>query len=201
MALYLPTLSKNRKNMSKEENKAESNENENAANPEQVVSDNENTENVVESAELNPMEKLQSDYNELNDKFLRLFSEFDNFRKRTQREKLDIIKAGGSDVMKSILPVIDDFERAAKANVSNQDPDSLKNGFNLIHSKFDQILQSKGLKRMELIGTDFNSDISEAIANVPVSDASQKGKVIDIAEQGYYLNDVIIRFAKVVVGN
>lgn len=187
--------------MSKEENKAESNENENAANPEQVVSDNENTENVVESAELNPMEKLQSDYNELNDKFLRLFSEFDNFRKRTQREKLDIIKAGGSDVMKSILPVIDDFERAAKANVSNQDPDSLKNGFNLIHSKFDQILQSKGLKRMELIGTDFNSDISEAIANVPVSDASQKGKVIDIAEQGYYLNDVIIRFAKVVVGN
>ena len=137
----------------------------------------------------------------MNDKFLRLFSEFDNFRKRTQREKLDIIKSGGSDVMKSILPVIDDFERAAKANENNQDPDSLKSGFNLIHTKFEQILLTKGLKRMDLIGTDFNSDISEAIANVPVTDASQKGKVIDIAEQGYYLNEVIIRFAKVVVGN
>lgn len=187
--------------MSKEENKIENDTEENSVNPEQVVSENENTDNNSGAAELNPMEKLQADYNELNDKFLRLFSEFDNFRKRTQREKLDIIKSGGSDVMKSILPVIDDFERAAKANENNQDPDSLKSGFNLIHSKFEQILLSKGLKRMDLIGTDFNSDISEAIANVPVTDASQKGKVIDIAEQGYYLNEVIIRFAKVVVGN
>ena len=196
--------------MSKEEKKMEDGVNDNTVNQEQEVSENaplndsfgqENTENVVESVELNPMEKLQADYNELNDKFLRLFSEFDNFRKRTQREKLDIIKSGGSDVMKSILPVIDDFERAAKANENNQDPDSLKSGFNLIHTKFEQILLTKGLKRMDLIGTDFNSDISEAIANVPVTDASQKGKVIDIAEQGYYLNEVIIRFAKVVVGN
>jgi molecular chaperone GrpE len=187
--------------MNKEEKKVEDGKNENIENPEQVVSENENTENAVEAVELNPTEKLQADYNELNDKFLRLFSEFDNFRKRTQREKLDIIKSGGSDVMKSILPVIDDFERAKKANETNQDPDSLKNGFDLIHAKFDQILLSKGLKRMDLIGTEFNSDISEAIANVPVADESQKGKVIDIAEQGYYLNDVIIRFAKVVVGN
>lgn len=187
--------------MSKEEKKIESGENENTVNPEQVVSETENTENVSEPEQLDPMQKLQADYNELNDKFLRLFSEFDNFRKRTQREKLDIIKAGGSDVMKAILPVIDDFERAKKANETNQDPDSLKSGFDLIHSKFEQILLSKGLKRMDLIGTDFNSDISEAIANIPVTDESQKGKVIDIAEQGYYLNDVIIRFAKVVVGN
>lgn len=187
--------------MSKEEKKVESGENENTESQDQVVSENENSESNTEAVELNPMEKLQADYNELNDKFLRLFSEFDNFRKRTQREKLDIIKSGGSDVMKSILPVIDDFERAAKANENNQDPDSLKSGFNLIHTKFEQILLSKGLKRMDLIGTDFNSDISEAIANVPVTDPAQKGKVIDIAEQGYYLNDVIIRFAKVVVGN
>ncbi len=187
--------------MSKEEKKAENAENENTVNQDPTVSENENAKNMIEPVELDPLEKLQADYNELNDKFIRLFSEFDNFRKRTQREKLDIIKAGGSDVMKSILPVIDDFERAKKANETNHDPDSLKNGFDLIHSKFEQILLSKGLKRMELIGTDFNSDISEAIANVPVTDESQKGKVIDIAEQGYYLNDVIIRFAKVVVGN
>lgn len=187
--------------MSKEEKNAENGEKVNTENQEQVLSEQEKVENTTETASMDPMEKLQSDYNELNDKFLRLFSEFDNFRKRTQREKLDIIKSGGSDVMKSILPVIDDFERAIKANEQNNDPESLKNGFNLIHSKFAQILQSKGLKPMELIGTDFNSDISEAIANVPVSDDSQKGKVIDIAEQGYFLNDVIIRYAKVVVGN
>jgi molecular chaperone GrpE len=180
--------------MSKEEKKGES-----------TVNDGQ--ENIVEpnlksnSEITDPLEKLQADYNELNDKFLRLFSEFDNFRKRTHREKSDLIKAGGSDIMKSILPVIDDFERAIKANEKTQDPEALKNGFNLIHSKFTQILQVRGLKTMDLIGTDFNSDLSEAIANIPVEDAAQKGKVIDIAEQGYYLNDVIIRYAKVIVGS
>lgn len=153
------------------------------------------------NTEVSPLEKLQADYAELNDKFLRLFSEFDNFRKRTQREKIEIIKSGGSDVMKAILPVIDDFERAVKANEKTDDPQALKDGFNLIHSKFMQILQSKGLKAMELNGTEFNSDISEAIANIPAPDDSQKGKVLDVAEQGYYLNDTIIRYAKVVVGN
>lgn len=185
--------------MSKEEKNVETGENVNTENQEQEVAGKE--EMTAETSSVDPMEKLQADYNELNDKFLRLFSEFDNFRKRTQREKLDIIKSGGSDVMKAILPVIDDFERAIKANEQNNDAESLKNGFNLIHSKFAQILQSKGLKPMDLIGTEFNSDISEAIANVPVTDESQKGKVIDIAEQGYFLNDVIIRYAKVVVGN
>jgi molecular chaperone GrpE len=153
------------------------------------------------NTEVTPFEKLQADYAELNDKFLRLFSEFDNFRKRTQREKIEIIKSGGADVMKAILPVIDDFERAVKANEKTEDPQVLKDGFNLIHSKFMQILQAKGLKAMELNGTDFNSDISEAIANIPAPDESQKGKVLDVAEQGYYLNDTIIRYAKVVVGN
>lgn len=185
--------------MNKEENKeepkvAEGNEN--------AGTENETIQEQVEnnSGETDPLTKLQADYNELNDKFLRLLSEFDNFRKRTQREKIDLIKAGGSDVMKAILPVIDDFERAVKANEKTEDPIVLKDGFNLIHSKFVQALNARGLKAMELIGTDFNSDISEAIANVP-GDESQKGKVIDEAEKGYYLNDTIIRFAKVVVGN
>lgn len=167
------------------------------ANTEQETN-HKSAENTTE--ETDPLTKLQAEYTELNDKFLRLLSEFDNFRKRTQREKIDLIKAGGSDVMKAILPVIDDFERAVKANEKTEDPIALKDGFNLIHAKFVQTLNSRGLKAMELIGTDFNSDISEAIANVP-GDESQKGKVIDEAEKGYYLNETIIRFAKVVVGN
>jgi len=158
-------------------------------------------QNKQEGADADPLEKLQAEYNELNDKFLRLFSEFDNFRKRTQKEKIDLIKSGGSDVMKAILPVIDDFERAMKANEKADDITQVKEGFNLIHSKFMQSLQARGLKPMDLIGTEFNSDISEAIANIPVTDESQKGKVVEVAEQGYYLNDVIIRYAKVVVGN
>lgn len=188
--------------MSNEEKKETGVEGENTVQPEDVKNETaEKTNENQAETESDPMAKLQNDYTELNDKFLRLFSEFDNFRKRTQREKIDLIKSGGSDVMKAVLPVIDDFERAVKANEKTEDPQVLKDGFNLIHSKFIQILQSRGLKPMELIGTDFNSDISEAIANVPVQDESQKGKVIDVAEQGYYLNDVIIRYAKVVVGN
>lgn len=185
--------------MSQEEKKEEPKVTEGNVN---AGTENETIQESVEnnSGETDPLTKLQTDYNELNDKFLRLLSEFDNFRKRTQREKIDLIKAGGSDVMKAILPVIDDFERAVKANEKTEDPIVLKDGFNLIHAKFAQILQLRGLKAMELIGTDFNSDISEAIANVP-GDESQKGKVIDEAEKGYYLNDTIIRFAKVVVGN
>lgn len=163
---------------------------------------NETVENTVEQTEeLDPLVKLQSQYDELNDKFLRLFSEFDNFRKRTQKEKLDILKSGGSDMAKSILPVIDDFERAMKANESIDDIKVVKEGFTLIHSKFTSALQAKGLKKMELLGNEFNSDISEAIANVPVEDKKQKGKVIDEVEAGYYLNDIIIRFGKVVVGS
>ncbi len=182
--------------MSKEETKVNTDENEDLN---EQVENNESTSE--ESEEQDPLTKLQSQYDELNDKFLRLFSEFDNFRKRTQKEKLDIMKSGGSDMMKAILPVIDDFERAIKANESIDDIDVVKEGFNLIHAKFTNAMQAKGLKKMELLGNDFNSDISEAIANVPVEDKKQKGKVIDEVEAGYYLNEVIIRFGKVVVGS
>lgn len=182
--------------MSKEETKVNAEENEELN---EQVENNDST--TVGNEEQDPLAKLQSQYDELNDKFLRLFSEFDNFRKRTQKEKLDIMKSGGSDMVKAILPVIDDFERAIKANENIDDINAVKEGFNLIHSKFTNSLQAKGLKKMELMGNEFNSDISEAIANVPVEDEKQKGKVIDEVEAGYYLNDVIIRFGKVVVGS
>lgn len=140
-------------------------------------------------------------YTEANDKFLRLYSEFENFKRRTIKERLDLIKSAGSEVAKAVLPALDDFERAMKANEQVTDIHALKEGFKMIYNKMNLQLQSKGLKRMELKGTDFNADISEAIANVPVGDETQKGKVIEVVENGYYMNDVIIRYAKVVVGN
>ena len=139
-------------------------------------------------------------YQDANDKYLRLYSEFDNFRKRTSKERLELIKSAGSDFLISILPVLDDFERAMKANESAEDLQGVKDGFKLIHDKFSRILQHKGLKQMELMGEAFNSDLAEAIANVPVEDESKKGKIIDVVENGYYLNDTVIRYAKVVVG-
>jgi molecular chaperone GrpE len=139
-------------------------------------------------------------YETLNDKYLRLYSEYDNYRKRTAREKSELIKTAGVDVIKSILPVLDDFERAIKANENINDPQTLKEGFTLIHSKLNNIMQAKGLKAMNLLDTEFNADISEAIANLPSEDETKKGKVLDVVENGYYLNDVLIRYAKVVVG-
>lgn len=139
-------------------------------------------------------------YNDVNDKYLRLYSEFDNFRKRTSKERLELIKSAGSDFLVSILPVLDDFERAMKVNETTDDLEGVKEGFRLIHEKFSRILQNKGLKQMELIGEAFNSDVAEAIANIPVQEENQKGKIVDVVENGYYLNDAVIRYAKVVVG-
>lgn len=140
-------------------------------------------------------------YNEVNDKFLRLYSEFENYKRRTAKERIDLLKSAGSDIAKAILPVIDDFERAMKANEQVTDVEAMKEGFRMIYHKMNVQLQSKGIKQMELKGTDFNADISEAIANIPAADETQKNKVVDVVENGYYMNDVIIRYAKVVVGN
>jgi molecular chaperone GrpE len=176
--------------MNQEENKQEE------VNPTPETETSENLETKNESSEPSAEEKI----NELNERYLRLYSEFDNFRKRTQREKSDIIKSAGADIVKSILPVFDDLERAIKANETANDLEVVKEGFKLIHHKFSQILTSKGLKSIEVMGAEFNPDVAEAIANIPVEEAEKKGKVIDVVENGYTLNDTVIRFAKVVVG-
>lgn len=166
----------------------------------------EEKEPVITNAEENqtPTEEKSIDfekmYNDANDKYLRLYSEFDNYRKRTSRERLELIKNAGSDLLVSILPVLDDLERAIKANETANDIDIVKNGFKLIQSKFSHILTSKGLKQIELLDQPFNSDLAEAIANVPVEDEEKKGKIIDVVENAYSLNDAVIRFGKVVVG-
>ena len=145
--------------------------------------------------------ELEAKIDELNDKYLRLYSEYDNFRKRTAKEKIELMQAAGEDVFKSILPVIDDFERAIKSNAETNDVNAVNDGVNLIYNKLKSTLTQKGLAEMKSVGEVFDADIHEAITNIPAPSEEMKGKVIDELEKGYSLNGKIIRFAKVVIGN
>jgi molecular chaperone GrpE len=127
-------------------------------------------------------------------------AEFDNYRKRTLKEKGDLIRNGGEKVLADLLPVIDDFERAIDAIDKTSDIDSLKEGVNLIYNKFVKYLEKQQVKPMESTGKDFDSDIHEAVTTFPAQDESQKGKVIDTVLKGYTINDKVLRHAKVVVG-
>jgi molecular chaperone GrpE len=145
----------------------------------------------------NNSEQLVDEY---KDKFVRLYAEFDNYRRRTNEEKLNLIASAGKDVISSMLPVLDNFERAIATNENLEDLAAIKEGFNLIFNQLKGILESKGLKPMEAKGLSFDSDVHEAIANIPAPEEALKGKVIEDVEKGYYLNDKVLRFAKVVVG-
>ena len=150
---------------------------------------------------LEEKEELQQKYNELNDRFLRLYSEFDNFRKRTAKERLELIKSASQDLIVDLLPVLDDFERGLKAFEDHHaDPELIK-GVELIYTKFYNILKLRGLKPMESMGKEFNTDWHEALTNIPAPSEDMKGKVVDVIQTGYLLNDKVIRYAKVVVGN
>jgi molecular chaperone GrpE len=174
-------------------------------NEEDILSENsETTENMSDQAPAtaheSSVEKLQSELAEQKDKFIRLYSEFENFRRRTAKEKLDLIQSANESLIKTLLPVIDDFNRAEKTFKDRNDKEF--EGFFLIHSKFKKILEQSGVKMMDLKpGSDFNSDFHEAITQVPAPDESLKGKIVDIIEAGYLLNEKVIRFAKVVVGS
>ncbi len=187
--------------MGKRKKKSASKEENQVFDEEQDVTTNEEAqEEASESPELSAEEELQIKYDELNDKYLRLYSDFENFRKRTIREKSQLISSANSDVLGDLLPILDDFERAIEHNVDVDDSDSIKEGFLLIYNKFKNILEAKGLTPMESKGDVFDIDHHEAITNIPVEDETQKGKVVDVIEKGYYLNDKVLRYAKVVVG-
>jgi len=143
-------------------------------------------------------EELKIEILEKEDKFLRLYSEFDNYRKRTSKERIDLLKNASKEIITEILSVIDDFERALE-NISTED-DSVKEGIELIFNKLKGILSNKGLKNMDSMGQNFDPDIHEAVTQIPAPTEDMKGKVVDVIEKGYYLNDKVIRFAKVVVG-
>lgn len=162
---------------------------------------NDELENADNSAEKSTMSSTEEQIAALNDKYLRLYSEFDNYRKRTNKEKIELISTASAGVLKEMLSVMDDFERAIANNENSEDLSAVKDGFKLIHHKLRNILEAKGLKQMDAKHQAFDSDLHEAIANVPAPSEDLKGKIIDDVEKGYYLNDKVIRFAKVVVGN
>ena len=142
----------------------------------------------------------EAKYNELNDSYLRLRAEFDNYRKRTLREKSDLIKSGGEGALIGLLPVIDDFERALDTMKKATDPKAVAEGVELIYSKFMDYLGRQGVKPIEAVGQPFGTEQFEAVAMIPAPDEAQKGRVIDCVQTGYVLNDKVIRHAKVVVG-
>lgn len=145
-------------------------------------------------------EKLKDELAQANDKYLRLYAEFDNFRRRTIKEREEARKTEGKDVIVALLPVLDDFERAQRAMDKATEVAPVKEGVTLIQNKLKNILGQKGLKEMTSIGNAFDADLHEAITNIPAPTDDLKGKVMDEMEKGYTLNDKVIRFAKVVVG-
>ena len=162
-------------------------------------SQNDSNESKVDGQQ-EVLNKIQAELAEQKDKYLRLFAEFDNFKRRTAKERNDLIKTAGQEIIQDILPVLDDFHRAEKSFESATDIEQLKVGIRLIQDKFTKTLYNKGLKPMESIGADFDADFHEAITEIPAPNEEMKGKVIDEVEKGYFLNDKIIRYAKVVVG-
>jgi molecular chaperone GrpE len=145
--------------------------------------------------------ELEKKMAEEKDKYLRLYSEFDNYRKRSIREKSELIKTAGEEFFKAILPVIDDFERAIKAADKTGEVNTISEGVQLIYSKLKSTLKQKGLEEMEAAGKSFDADIMEAITSIPAPTEELKGKVVDEIEKGYSLNGKVIRYAKVVIGN
>lgn len=162
----------------------------------------ENNEETAEATpELSAEEKLQQENAALNDKYVRLFAEFDNYKRRTQKERVELLQTAGKDVIVSLLPVLDDFDRANKAMENATDINSIREGIALVHTKLKNTLGQKGLKEIESINTVFDTDNHEAITKIPAPTDDLKGKVVDELEKGYTLNDKVIRFAKVVVGS
>lgn len=183
------------KEIQNEENVQETAQNA-ACNAEECQCDEVPAEEQNESVE----DKLQKEIDELKDKHLRLSAEFDNYRRRTVKEKMDLVKSGGEDVLKKILPIVDDFDRAVAHLSEVKDPEAVKEGIMLIFNKFQSFVNTSGLQEIDAKGKDFDTDLHEALTKIPAPTPDLKGKVIDVVEKGYMLGDKVVRFAKVVVG-
>lgn len=163
------------------------------ANQDETVNDEAN-----QNEELSQEERLQKEVSELKDKYLRLQADFENMRKRNARERIDLIHSASNELIKDLLPVLDDFERAL-SHEDQQNPEQLE-GVNLIYNKFKRTLENKGLKAMDALHQPFDTEFHEAITNIPAPSEDLKGKVVDVTEKGYFMNETVIRYAKVVVG-
>ncbi|MEZ5083199.1 MAG: nucleotide exchange factor GrpE [Bacteroidales bacterium] len=181
-----------KKNTVKSTNKMEVDVNNNLKKESIEIAEEENKDNKIDELE----EKLA----ETNDKFLRLYSEFDNFRKRTLKEQIELTKTASEEIIIELLPVVDDFERAMKAAEETENQSAVNEGMILIYNKLKGILEKKGLKAIKSVGEDFNTDFHEAITYIDSFDKKMKGKVVDEIERGYMLNDKVIRYTKVIIG-
>jgi molecular chaperone GrpE len=155
---------------------------------------------IASDKEVNEKVPLEEKLAEMQDRYLRLSAEFDNYRKRTLREKIELTKHAGENILISIIPVMDDFERAVKLIETGSDCAAMKSGIDLIYNKFSEFLKQNGLREIESLNKDFNVDLHDAVTKIPVQDESMKGKVVDVVVKGYYLHDKVMRHAKVVVG-
>lgn len=194
-------MSKNEQEQVKEEEELQQEETQTEAQNAEVES--QNAEEEQPAKEETPEDKiaaLQAELEKSQKEYLFLMAEFDNYRKRTVKEKAELIKNGGEKAMLGLLPVIDDFERAIDAIDKSSDVESLKEGVDLIYNKFMKYLESQQVKPMESTGTDFDADVYEAVTTFPAPDESMKGKVIDTVQKGYTINEKVLRHAKVVVG-
>lgn len=153
-----------------------------------------------EQVELSKEEQLENQLEESIDKYKRLVAEFDNYKKRTSRERMELIQNAGQGVIKNLLPILDDFDRALLSMETAEDVVAVKEGVELVNNKFRKLLESEGLKEMDVQGQPFDADFQEAITAIPAPSEDLKNKVIDVVEKGYFLNDKVIRFAKVVIG-
>lgn len=168
---------------------------------EQTAEQAEATEGAAEEQQPgDPLEQAKAELEKAKNEYLFLLAEFDNFRKRTIRERAELIKNAGEKAMEGILPVVDDFERAIQAGETTDDINALREGIMLIYNKFMKYLESNGVKPIESTGADFNTEYHEAVTTFPAPDESQKGKVIDTVQKGYMINDKVLRHSKVVVG-
>ena len=181
----------------KEETVKETVENAQAAEKEEKAAEEQDCKEEVQNDE---SEKLKAELAEAKDRHLRLAAEFDNYRRRTAKERLELVQTAGEDVIKGILPIMDDFERAIKALESTEGSEAAKEGTELIYNKMMSYLQSKGVSLIEAMNQKLDTDFHEAVAQFPVQEEEKKGMVIDVVQQGYMLNGKVIRFAKVVVG-
>jgi molecular chaperone GrpE len=161
-------------------------------------SENLSSENA--ESQISAEDKLKAEATEWNNKYLRLYAEFDNFKRRTSKERLELLQIAGKDVISDLLTVLDDFERAQKSIETATDILSVKEGVTLVQHKLKSILTQKGLKEMESIGKEFDADLHEGITSIPAPSSDLKGKILDELEKGYLLNDKVIRFAKVIIG-
>jgi molecular chaperone GrpE len=164
------------------------------------IDENQQAAGNTPEEEVNELDNLKKELEEQKEKFIRLYADFDNFKRRNAKERVELIQTAGREVIQAMLEVLDDCERAEKQMNQSDDLNQIREGISLVFNKFRNVLQSKGLKEMKSIGEEFNPDFHEAITEIPVPDEKMKGKIVDEVEKGYTLNDKIIRFSKVVVG-